>query len=940
MTHSRLGIAVLLTCALSSVSLAQVSPSGRWLTAHTAHFRIHYRPGADSLAFNAAREGERAWTALARELVPPRQSVDLVLSDAADFANGSARVFPSNRIVLLLTPPPNEPDLQNYDDWLRLLISHELTHIFHLDRVKGPWGLVQSVLGRVPGTFPNDYQPSWVAEGLATYYESRLTGRGRVFGSFHTQLLAAAAVGRRWLSPGEATYISPRWPDGIAAYAYGSRFIADVAQAAGDSAVPRFIEKTSGQWIPFRTGHPLGAVTGIRRDSLWAAMQREYVERAEVPEGQVETVAPKLRATATAAVSPSGALAWFETRGDEPARIVVRRPDGHVSRYRTTADVDLAWAGDTLYATWLELADPFTYRSDLHRLVNGHWTQLTHGARLTDLAAGRAGVVAVQVTSTGNRLVIVSGDSVLSLTRDPPGTTWASPAMHPSGQVLAVQHDRGGYHIVSIAPTAREAELVSAHGNQVLSDPVWSPDGMLLFYVSDESGLPQVHVRDLDGDALTLTAEPAGATQPVPAADGWLYFTAIDADGYALKRIRWDPNALTERLLDAPVPASPSAPRYRADTAASVPVRLGGYAPWAALRPHYFLPLVIDKGSAGTFIGGLTSGSDPVGRVAYGLQLAVGNQGGRLDGVLSLIYRRWAHHAVDIYLSQDWGDAGRITSPIKATVRSRERDAELGVTSLWAGWYRSLALRVAGHYEEDHFESSPQLAFINPAFGGVSLTLGSGTLERPPLAISNEDGITLSARYRRRWRLDTSGWSEDWRGRIAVYEAIKGIGLFAHPVLAGRVGLATSNGPDRESYGVGGPSGIGYQPLPGIIVGSGRQFPVRGYQPGETRGGTAMVGTAELRVPLALVARPLGSLPYGLDRLSLDFFYDYGRVWRASRPGLPRDISSTGVELTWDLSVLYDVPLRFRTGLAVPLQDGSRTRQGKVVFGIAFGSDF
>ncbi|HEV8125257.1 MAG TPA: hypothetical protein VGP80_13510, partial [Gemmatimonadales bacterium] len=865
---------------------------------------------------------------------------DLVLSDAADFSNGSARVFPSNRIVLLLVPPPDEPDLQNYDDWLRLLISHELTHIFHLDRVKGPWGLVQSVLGRVPGTFPNYYQPSWVAEGLATYYESRLTSRGRVFGSFHTRLLTSAAVGNRWLSPGEATYLSPRWPDGIAAYAYGSRFFANVARAAGDSAVPRFIEKTSGQWIPFRTGHPLGAVSGIRRDSLWKSMQREYIERAEVPEGQPEVMASKLRGPATAAVSPGGALAWFEARGDEPAAIVVRRPDGQLKRYRTTANVDLAWSGDTLYATWLELADPFTYRSDLHRLVNGHWTQLTHGARVTDLAAGASGVVAVQVTSTGNRLSILSGDSMLPLTRDPPVTTWASPAMHPSGSLLAVQHESGGYHIVSITRgSTGQAELVSARGNQVLTDPAWSPDGSLLFYVSDESGLPQVHVMNLDGGTLTLTSEAAGATQPVPAHDGWLYFTALESDGYALKRIRWDPKGLATRLDDAPITAGSLTPGPMV-VSAPVRVRTGGYAPWAALRPHYFVPLVLDKGSAGTFIGGLTSGSDPVGRVGYGLQLGVGTKGARLDGVLSLVYQRWAHHAVDVYLSQDWGDAGRITSPIKATARSRERDAELGVSNLWGGWYRSLALRVAGHYEEDHFESSPMLAFINPAFAGVSVSLGSGTLERPPLAISSEDGITLSARYRRRWRLDTSGWSEDWRGRIAVYEAIKGIGLFAHPVLAGRVGLATSSGPDRESYGVGGPSGIGYQPLPGIVVGSGRQFPVRGYQPGETRGGTAMVGTAEFRLPIALVAKPLGSLPYGLDRLSLDFFYDYGRVWRASRAGLPRDISSTGVELTWDLSVLYDVPLRIRTGLAVPLQDGSRTKRGKVAFGIAFGSDF
>ena len=214
--------------------------------------------------------------------------------------------------------------------------------------------------------------------------------------------------------------------------------------------------------------------------------------------------------------------------------------------------------------------------------------------------------------------------------------------MHPSGQVLAVLHDSNGYHIVSVTPgTAREAALVSTTGNQVLTDPVWSPDGSLLFYVRDESGLPQVHVLHPDGGVLTLTAEPAGATQPV-ASNGWLYYTALEADGYALKRVRWDLDALTGRLLDAP-PSDPASGAWVAviDTTSDVPLRLGGYAPWAALRPHYIIPLILKKGSAGTFFGGLTSGSDPVGRVGYGLQLGVGTDGARLDGAVR--QRGWRH---------------------------------------------------------------------------------------------------------------------------------------------------------------------------------------------------------------------------------------------------------------------------------------------------------
>jgi outer membrane translocation and assembly module TamA len=100
------------------------------------------------------------------------------------------------------------------------------------------------------------------------------------------------------------------------------------------------------------------------------------------------------------------------------------------------------------------------------------------------------------------------------------------------------------------------------------------------------------------------------------------------------------------------------------------------------------------------------------------------------------------------------------------------------------------------------------------------------------------------------------------------------------------------------------------------------------------------VGTAELRIPLALVAKPLWDLPYGLDRISLRLFYDYGRAWDPPVSGRPDWIHGAGVEVTWDLLVLYDVPLRLRTGVATALNDGSVTRQGDVRFGLGFGSEF
>ena len=100
------------------------------------------------------------------------------------------------------------------------------------------------------------------------------------------------------------------------------------------------------------------------------------------------------------------------------------------------------------------------------------------------------------------------------------------------------------------------------------------------------------------------------------------------------------------------------------------------------------------------------------------------------------------------------------------------------------------------------------------------------------------------------------------------------------------------------------------------------------------------VASAEVRVPLALVAQPIGDLPYGIDKLSLRLFYDYGRAWDPPDSSLPDWIHSSGVEVAWDLVVLYDVPLRLRTGVALALRDGRKTQRGDVTLGLGFGSEF
>jgi outer membrane protein assembly factor BamA len=104
----------------------------------------------------------------------------------------------------------------------------------------------------------------------------------------------------------------------------------------------------------------------------------------------------------------------------------------------------------------------------------------------------------------------------------------------------------------------------------------------------------------------------------------------------------------------------------------------------------------------------------------------------------------------------------------------------------------------------------------------------------------------------------------------------------------------------------------------GQSVGSSRVFPVRGYANGEVGGRRAATGTAELRLPLALVGRSIGHLPVGADKFSLALFADAGGAWDpGDSPRLAR-LHAVGAELVADFTASYDFLLRVRFGLAQP----------------------
>ncbi|HXE56467.1 MAG TPA: M48 family metalloprotease, partial [Gemmatimonadales bacterium] len=235
---TRATLTLLALATSTGPATAQIPPHARWQTIATPHARITFAPGLDSLAREAGRHLEHAYARLASALGrTPDGPIDLLLTDHADIANAFAAPFPSNRIVILARPPLDDLGLAYHRDWLELVIAHELTHIFHLDRA-GRWArAARKLLGRVPSAwplFPAIATPQWAIEGLATSFESRLTGYGRARGTYHEMVLRTAALEGRFDRIDQASGYGPSWPSGQRWYAYGSLFLDHLAHTHGD----------------------------------------------------------------------------------------------------------------------------------------------------------------------------------------------------------------------------------------------------------------------------------------------------------------------------------------------------------------------------------------------------------------------------------------------------------------------------------------------------------------------------------------------------------------------------------------------------------------------------------------------------------------------------------------------------------------------------------
>ena len=773
----RSSVALLLVFA--AALRAQVAPNLHYNTLRTAHFRVHFSAGLEPTARRAAGSAERAYGRLAAELHPPRGTIELVVADNQDVSNGFTTTFPTNRIVIFARPTVDANALKFLDDWIDLVVSHELAHVFHLDRTEGWWRVGQWVFGRNPFLFPNQYVPSWVAEGIAVYYESRLTGSGRIEGTEHRSIARAQAFDGSLPKLNALSAATLEFPLGLTSYAYGSLLMEAMGKRRAADNMRAFIDVSAARTVPYLLNMNARRAFGITFDSGY----RLLTDSISASAGRMGASSGSSSAASSTTLASPGAtsstVGWFAQRlrwtsnttlmyggsdGRDVSSLKELSGDSRTPRYvarRNSLDITSVLPSGARIFSQYEFTDPYSIRSDLYAEWNGATERLTHGARLLQpdatqsqspdagadrvarsvaLSAARsaacaapgtlraelceAKIVAVQLAPGASRLVRVAvtdtGVTITPLTGTSADTIWSEPRWsHDGTRIAAARWLRNGTSEIVVLDASGRVLTTLARSHAVTSNPAWASGDSTIYFSSDRSGRSELYRASVaSGKLVRVASAPSALYEAEPSPDDKQLATLyLAGDGYHVTRLP---------IPAGPLPAADStsvlAPSRR-DPEVTSDAPVTNYSAWPSVLPHYWLPSIQQNSDGLTHWGFITTGRDVLARHQYDVTALYEPDRGEFDGGFNYTFAGFGNPLVGIGALQEWDHVSNIfrvsgaDTLVVGTLRRRRRFLDAAVSLLRPRYRTNSSLSTGVEIELRSYASDP-----DALFAGLSAT--------------------------------------------------------------------------------------------------------------------------------------------------------------------------------------------------------------------------
>ena len=897
-----------------------LDPALKWKTIETHHFSITYYEEIEHLARKLAPIAEEVHlkiSSLFRHT--PDIKTQVLLLDNTDQANEFTSVMPNPSITIYVSDMGSSLKPYAYEDWFRYVFTHEYVHVIHLDMVEGGPRIFKFLFGR--SFFPNQIEPMFIIEGMATYFEGQYAKGGRGQDPRFDAMMRMDILENNMKSIDQAAVYTSRWPGGHLCYLYGEKFMAYLASLKGDESLVRLAQEYGDAFFSYGIDGAFRSIWGKPLWVLWREWednmrdfyeaQRKEIEKEPLTEPRIITdtgyynLIPRF-------TPDSKYIVYVQVNQDSFSNIRKINVETEAQEELLEGmlfDDSMTILGDKLYFSKYDIYKNFYLYKDIfiYDLKTKGIHRLTYGGRMTDPCISPDGKKLVYVHNAKGRRTLwimdIDGKNHRQLGEDSIDVQYMSPRFSPDGKYIVVSKWKpGGQSIYLIVLRSGKEYPLLPNSTHLEANPSFSPDGEYILFDSDRFGVPNLYARSFRKNKLYKITNVLGmAIMPQVSPDSKkIAYINYTSDGYNIALIDYAPYLWEEVDFEG---LQPPEVYYEPVSPEAVILSKHDYRFMPSLFPKFWAPLSYENENGRHFMA-YTAGIDTLGQHLFGLQAGMDWTSRRPSYSLS--------YANNQYLPQISVSFSDFAVPYswESDQTYWERQQTGGIFfSLFnnRAWteYDKAAVSVGYEIVSLSNVSTIETYTTKPNLGNLrALVLASRyyNLRASGRAISPERGIDVSAYV----YLYSKELASDYNiTNFIVYGNAYTKMPLKHHVLALLTQGIVSRGERLEQTGF-----------------SWRYLNMRGYPSTALAGSKGAMGKLEYRFPISYIEDGIGYGYIFANKFYGAFFFDYGGITDGAVSSIDWK-RSIGTEYVFETNNMWGmVPLNFKFGWAKGLDAG------------------